>query len=193
MGKMRMFLRQSSVGREPLAVTMSAVRLGERVLQVGVDDPKVAAAIAAKTGMTGLATIVVADDIAAGTARTAAAEAGALADVRVEPYGSLPFNDAGYDVVIVHASGGLLDTMDAAQRDQALRECRRVLRPGGRLMALEAGAPTGLRGLFGGGPKRNAEYEAAGGTLGALKAAGFGAVRVLGDRQGYRFIEGLNA
>src|SRR5262245_17942282 len=74
MGKMRMFLRQSSVGREPLAVTMSAVRLGERALQIGLDDPKVAAAIAAKTGITGLATIVVSDEAAAGTAREAAGE-----------------------------------------------------------------------------------------------------------------------
>jgi ubiquinone/menaquinone biosynthesis C-methylase UbiE len=190
---MRMFLRQSSVGREPLAVTMSAVRLGERALQIGLDDPKVAAAIAAKTGITGLATIVVFDEAAAGTAREAAGEAGALADVRVEPLGALPFGDAAYDVVVVHATSGLLGQMTEAQRGQILRECGRVLRPGGRLMALEAGTPTGLRGLFGGGPKRNAEYEASGGTLGALKGAGFGAVRVLGDRQGYRFIEGLRS
>ena len=32
-----MFLRKSRI--EPLPVTMSAVRMGERVLQIGVDDP----------------------------------------------------------------------------------------------------------------------------------------------------------
>jgi hypothetical protein len=61
------------------------------------------------------------------------------------------------------------------------------------MIALDAGSPTGLRGLLGGAAKPNAEYEAAGGTTAALEAAGFRAVRVLGDRQGYRFIEGLKA
>jgi hypothetical protein len=51
---------------------------------------------------------------------------------------------------------------------------------------------TGLRGWFG-GAKVDAQYEAAGGTAAALEAAGFRAVRTLGDRQGYRFIEGLKA
>ncbi len=40
-----MFLRKTRI--EPLPVTMSAVRMGERVLQIGVDDPAVASAIAA--------------------------------------------------------------------------------------------------------------------------------------------------
>jgi hypothetical protein len=36
---MRMFLRQSTVGREPLAIAMSGVRMGERLLQIGRDSP----------------------------------------------------------------------------------------------------------------------------------------------------------
>jgi hypothetical protein len=47
--------------------------------------------------------------------------------------------------------------------------------------------------LLGGGSKPDAQYEASGGTTAALQAAGFRAVRTLGDRQGYRFIEGLKA
>jgi ubiquinone/menaquinone biosynthesis C-methylase UbiE len=74
-----------------------------------------------------------------------------------------------------------------------LAECQRVLRVGGRLIALETGSPTGLRGLLGGASKHDAQYEASGGTTAALKAAGLRAVRTLGDRQGYRFIEGLKA
>jgi ubiquinone/menaquinone biosynthesis C-methylase UbiE len=77
-------------------------------------------------------------------------------------------------------------------RKQLLEECRRVLRAGGRVIALESGSPTGLRGLFG-GATHNPQYESAGGTAAALETAGFRAVRTLGDRQGYRFIEGLKA
>jgi hypothetical protein len=66
-----------------------------------------------------------------------------------------------------------------------------VLRTGGRILTLEAGSPTGLRGLLGGAAGTDAGYEAAGGSAAALEAAGFRAVRALGDRQGYRFIEGL--
>ena len=71
-----------------------------------------------------------------------------------------------------------------------MAECRRVLRAGGRLLVLEAGSPTGLRGLFSGTARQEG---AADGAENALAAAGFRAVRTLGDRQGYRFIEGLKS
>ena len=43
---------------------MTGVRMGERVLQVGTDDPSVAAAIAARIGLSGTAAIAVADEAA---------------------------------------------------------------------------------------------------------------------------------
>jgi len=191
MGKMRRFLRKSEVGSEPLAVTMSAVRLGERALQVGLDDPAIAAAIAAKTGMTGEASLVVADDQAAAAARDAIAKAGGLGDVRViAGLHPLPFADSSFDLVVVHTARGLLASLSADVRERVLTECRRVLRAGGRLVALDVGSPEGLRGLFG-GARPDSAYESAGGTAAALESAGFRPVRTLGDRQGYRFIEGL--
>lgn len=193
MVKMRRFLRKSDVGSEPLAVTMSSVRLGERALQIGVDDASVAAAIAGKTGMTGVATLVVADDAAASAARNAISNAGGLGDVHVVGHlHPLPFDDGGYDVVVVHTARGLLASLDRDARVRVLAECHRVLRAGGRLIALDAGSPSGLRSLLG-GAKPDAQYESGGGTTAALEAAGFRAVRMLGDRQGYRFIEGLKA
>jgi ubiquinone/menaquinone biosynthesis C-methylase UbiE len=191
MGKMRRFLRKTDVGTEPLAVTMSGVRLGERALQVGLDDPAIAAAIAAKTGLTGEAALVVADDATAASARAAVANAGGLGDVHVvgalQP---LPFADQAFDLIVVHTARGLLASLPRETREGVLAECRRVLRAGGRLMALETGAPTGLRGLLG-GKKLDAQYEGTGGTVAALEGAGFRPVRILGDRQGFRFIEGL--
>jgi ubiquinone/menaquinone biosynthesis C-methylase UbiE len=172
---------------------MSGARLGERALQVGLDDPGIAAAIAAKTGMTGQATIVVADEGAAQSARAAVAASGGLGDVLVvgqlQP---LPFANESYDLVVVHSARGLLASLVYDMRRRLLEECRRVLRAGGRVMTLESGSPTGLRRLMG-GAKLDAQYESAGGTAAALEAAGFRAVRTLGDRQGYRFIEGLKA
>jgi SAM-dependent methyltransferase len=186
MVKMRRFLRKTDVGSEPLAVTMSSVRLGERALQVGVDDPAVAAAIAGKTGMTGIATLVVADAAAAAAARDAIANLGGLGEVHVVgQLHPLPFADGVYDVAVVHTSRGLLASLDQERRARVLAECHRVLRAGGRIIALEAGAVTGLRGLLG-GAKPDTQYESAGGTTAALEAAGFRAVRTLGDRQGYR-------
>jgi ubiquinone/menaquinone biosynthesis C-methylase UbiE len=193
MGKMRRFLRKSSVGSEPLAVTMSGVRPGERALQIGLDDAHVAALIAAKTGMTGQASLVVGDEPAAASARNAVAEAGGLGDVHVvSSLHPLPFADDAYDLVVVHTARGLLASLPRDSRERLLAECRRVLRAGGRLLALEAGAQSGLRSLFG-GAKVDGAYETAGGTAAALEAAGFRPVRSLGDRQGYRFIEGLKA
>lgn len=189
---MRRFLRKSSVGVEPLAVTMSGARLGERALQIGVDRPDIVAAIAAKTGLTGLATIVVGDEAAASAARAAVADASALADVHVGPFYPLPFADGAYDVIVLHGVGGLLSTTAPEVRERMLAECRRVLRVGGRLVALEAGSPTGLRGLFG-GARPEVTGEGARSPMAALEAAGFRAVRNLGDRQGYLFIEGLKS
>jgi hypothetical protein len=50
-------LRKSNV--EPLAVSMSGVRMGERALQVGIDDSSLAGAIAVKVGLSGHAAIAV--------------------------------------------------------------------------------------------------------------------------------------
>ena len=71
-------------------------------------------------------------------------------------------------------------------QQQALREWLRVLRVGGRLIVLDAGRPTGMRGLLAGGRRESADA-----TTSALQMAGFTSVRVLGDREGYRFLEGV--
>jgi ubiquinone/menaquinone biosynthesis C-methylase UbiE len=119
------------------------------------------------------------------------AEAGGLGDVQVVvALHPLPFADESYDLVVVHTTRGLLSSLPREARERLLTECRRVLRTGGRLLALEAGTQTGIRALFS-GSKPDGGYEGSGGTTAALEVAGFRPVRALGDRQGYRFIEGL--
>ena len=184
-----MFLRKSRV--EPLPVTMSAVRMGERVLQIGVDDPAVASAIAAKVGLSGHAALAVAGERDATRAQGAMANAGVLVDVQITPLTSLPFDSDAFDLIVVHAMHGL-SSLDADTRLAAMREWRRVLRHGGRVMTIEAGPATGLASVF--KPQRtDAAYEAAGGVVGGLSAAGFKPVRLLAEREGYKFTEGIKS
>jgi SAM-dependent methyltransferase len=189
MAKMRWFLRETTVGREPLVVSMASVRPGERVLQIGANDPAIVHAIANKAGLTGLATVVVPNDALADRVRGYTGDDSSAADIRIEPLEHLPFEDGTYDAAIVHNTEGLLTSLDGDVRRQALREWLRVLRVGGRLIVLDPGRPTGVRGLFAGGRREAA--SGSGGTTSSLQAAGFTSVRVVGDREGYRFVEGF--
>lgn len=181
------FLRKSTL--ELLPVAMAGVRMGERALQIGIDDPALAGAIAAKVGLSGHAAIAVRDAEAAAKARAAAAKAGALVDLQVTELHSLPFAADAFDAIVVHSKGGLLASLDAAARVALLRESHRVLRTGGRLVVIEAGARGGVGALLG-RPQPGA-YAAAGGAATALTTAGFRAARVLAEREGYTFTEGL--
>ena len=175
------FLRKSSL--EPLPVSMCGVRMGERLLQIGVDDAAILGALAAKPGLSGQVSSLVLDERAAARVRAAGEKAGALIEVRVGPPSSLPYDDAAFDVVVVHGVGGLLTSLDESSRAATLRETYRVLRQGGRVILIEPG-PGG--GIFRGksGPHTDAS---------ALAAAGFRATRVLAEREGYTFTEGLKA
>jgi ubiquinone/menaquinone biosynthesis C-methylase UbiE len=185
-----MFFRKTTINREPLPVAMSGVNTGERVLQIGIEEPRVAGAIAARAGLSGQATMVVADERAATRARSAAEQAGTLVDVHVVTWDRLPFPDGAFDAVIVHSTSGLLAAMPDSTRMAAFREWRRVVRAGGRVVVFERGTPVGLRALLR-STSPNPDYDAAGGAAAALEAAGFHPVRLLADREGYRFIEGI--
>jgi ubiquinone/menaquinone biosynthesis C-methylase UbiE len=186
MGKMRMFLRQSTVGREPLAIAMSGVRMGERLLQIGMDTPVVTSLLAAKPGLSGESAMVVADETTAAQARRAVEETGALVNIAVHSPDALPFGGSSYDLIVVHNRDG--QTLTAARAAQVLSECRRVLRSGGRVVVISKGTPSGLTALFQSRPDPGLTENA----IRALQSVGFRSVRALGDRDGYGFIEGLN-
>jgi len=173
-----MFLRKTRI--EPLPVTMSAVRMGERVLQIGVDDAAIASAIAAKVGLSGNAAIAVTDERDAARAQRATANAGILVDVKVTPLESLPFDSDAFDLVVVNARHGLAP-------HEAIREWHRVLRHGGRVMTIEGGPATGVAAMF----KTHRAPE--GDVVAALEAGGFRPARLLAEREGYRFAEGIKS
>lgn len=175
------FLRKSTLERLP--VVMSGVRMGERALQIGIDDSDLVGAIAAKVGLSGQAAVVVTEERDANKVRGAAARAGALVDVQVAPLDALPFADDAFDVVVLHAAG-LKSVQAGSQSVSILRDALRVLRGGGRVVIIE-GSGSGLMTRL-----RPARVDTAG-TLSALDAAGFTATRLLAEREGYAFLEGL--
>ncbi len=182
-----MFLRQSTVGREPLAIAMSGVRMGERLLQIGMDSAVVTGLLAAKPGLSGESAMVVPDDATAVNAQRAAENAGALVNIQVHTLDALPYDQHSFDLVVVHNRDGQLAALSEGQRARALQESVRVLRPGGRVVIIDRGTPSGLSAIF----QSRKDPDAAAASVKALEAAGFRSVRPLGDRDGYGFVEGV--
>ena len=183
------FLRKSKT--EPLPLTMAAVRMGERLLQIGVDDPELTGVLALKVGLSGSAILVVASEQEAARGRSAGAKAGALLDVQVvTPLRNLPFEDESFDLIIIHSMNGLIAMMAPYTRVRCLEESLRILRIGGRALIIEPEPRGGLGALIRSHPV-DAYYTSGGGAMGALKMEGFRPVRILADREGYRFTEGL--
>ena len=108
--------------------------------RLGIDDPALTGALAAKPGLSGHAAIAVGDEASAARARNAAAEAGALADVAVTPLDALPFQPESFDSVVIHSVDGLLASFDEEHRVRVAQACHRVLRKGGRVLVIEAPA-----------------------------------------------------
>lgn len=178
-------------GPHALAVAMTAVWWGERLLLVG-DDVKLFAQLAAKTGLTGRNCAVVGSEAAAARAEAAAASGGVLMDVVRGALPTLPVGDGEFDVAVLDTGPTLLSGLDATGRANLLRSVHRALRVGGRVVIVEGQAPT----FFGLVRTRSAGLDAfrsEGGSAKLLEAAGFQPVRILADREGQRFTEGLKA
>jgi len=181
-----MFLRKTKA-REALPITMTGVRMGERLLQIGVDDPSVAGAIAAKVGLSGTAAVAVSDEAGAALATAAAAQAGALVEVTVTALDALPYPDGSFDIVVLHCMKAPIGGAASGLSAEALRQCLRVLRQGGRCVAITRGPKTGVGALLRPAPPEAPDDSA----VTALTAAGFRPVRMVGELEGFRFTEGL--
>jgi ubiquinone/menaquinone biosynthesis C-methylase UbiE len=167
---MGIFRRSTS---EPLGVTMTGVKLGDRFLSIGLRDPKLIAALAVKAGLTGRACATDADPArASGGAATLEAE-GALVEVVHAPWDALPYDAASVDVALVR---DVFSTLVPDQRVRCATDALRVLRGGGRLIVVES--------------TKRARIDPASLTS-ALTTAGFAAVRVLAEAEATIFVEGI--
>jgi SAM-dependent methyltransferase len=172
---LRMLMRKKRGGMDPLQVSMTGVRMGERFLQVGCHDRSLLSGLAAKVGLSGGAAVAAFDEEQAKRARAVGAKVGALIETQIINGRGLPFESDHFDMIVVDDTSGAFGAIDESARLDYLRDARRAVRQGGRIEVVE------------GAGKAPATHD----TLKDLGAAGFKPVRLLAERDGLRFIEGL--
>lgn len=170
---------------EPLGVTMAAVKLGERMLSVGVRSPTLTARLAVKAGLTGRACIVDDDEVRLATAAAAIEQEGALIEPVRAPYGMWPFDSGSFDVAVI---ADLLPTLTPDVRVRCVTEVLRVLRPGGRAIVLEPAPRGGIGALINRQTASDPTYT---GAAKALTREGFAAVRQIAEADGVLYVEGI--
>ena len=171
-----------------LVVGMVGTKMGERFVQIGCAHGGRLGAVAAKVGLSGRAVAITPDEASAERARRGAAQAGMLVEVEVAPMTALPLEDKAFDVAVLDDTGGLAAGMRPEDRAALVRELFRILRSGGRVVALGAIPPTGLAALLRRGSPEPS-FAASGALHKLLAAGGFRPVRTLAERDGLIFIE----
>ncbi len=170
---------------DPLSVSMTGVKLGDRVLVVGCGDPRLIAALAAKSGMSGRACAVdESPDLATEAGRIALKE-GVLIETSAATPHALGFDRESFDLVVLRDVG----TRDRQTRALVVQEAWRLLRPGGRCMAIDTLTRSGVAAMLGGPAPASSDTGTE--AIEVLKAQGFVAVRTLAEREGLRFVEAV--
>lgn len=173
-----------------LAVSMTGVKMGDRVAFVGCADGGRLAAVASKAGLSGRAVAIAPDDRAAGLARRAAEQLGVLVEIEVTSLLNTPLENGSIDLAVIDDTAGLFGAMAAGDRPAAVREVARILRPGGRVILIGAAPRTGLASLLARAPAAPS-LAASGEANLALSENGFSIVRTLAERDGLVFVEGI--
>src|SRR5437763_5828730 len=132
---------------DPLAMTMTVLKLGDRLLVIGAGDPLLIAALAVRSGLTGRASVVDADSARVSRAAAAIEREGALAEAICAPWNALPFDTGSFDVAVIR---DVLAAMADDERSRVLLEVFRVLRAGGRVIVIDQAPRGGIAGLMGG-------------------------------------------
>ena len=169
-----------------LVVGMTGVKMGDRFVQIGCAHGGRLAAVAAKVGLSGRAVAVVPDEASAARARKGAQQAGVLVEIELAPPTRLSLDDESFDFAIIDDTGGLLAALSANERVAVIREVRRILRPGGRVMVIGAAPRGGLAALF-----SRAQSGPPFDPTPLLSADAFRSVRTLAERDGLVFVEAL--
>lgn len=173
---LRMLTRARNRALDPLQVSMTGVRMGERFVQIGCHDRALLSGLAAKVGLSGGAAVAALDETDAKNAAAVGRKIGALIEILdIDEGRAWPFDDTQFDMVVVDNTS---DTFgDCEEKAAVLSNACRSLRPGGRIEVIER--------LKSNVPDYNIQRD--------LIAAGFKPVRVLAERDGFRFVEGLRA
>jgi hypothetical protein len=157
---------------DPLQVAMTGVRMGEKYLQIFCSDKALTQGLATKTGLSGMAALAAPDQTHAARAQAAANKAGVLIEVQTGSPAAWTWDSGLFDLVVIDNTGGNFGELTETDRASLLGAAKRVLRPGGRLELIER--------------VRDRSSER------VLQDAGLKPVRTLAEKDGFRFIEGLN-
>ncbi len=165
-------------------LSYAALRSGERVLDVGCGTGVLTRLAADGVGPQGEAVGIDPGPAMIAEARRNARAAGGRAQFRLAAIERLPFEDRRFDVTL---SSFMLHHLPPDVKAQGLREVYRVLKPGGRLVAVDVDRPANrwwwlvlwpARWLPTVVPNLRGEVPA------YLRAAGFEAVNVMGRSRG---------
>jgi ubiquinone/menaquinone biosynthesis C-methylase UbiE len=129
-----------SLGRERALrqkqIDLAGIQPGESVLDVGCGTGTLAIAAKRRVGQSGKVYGIDASPEMIARARKKAGKAGLELAFEAAAIEALPFPDATFDVVL---STLMLHHLPDGARHQGIREIRRVLKPGGRLFAVDFG------------------------------------------------------
>lgn len=144
------FVRIVSLGRErshrERALDMAGLQPGESVLDIGCGTGTLAIAARSRVGCTGRVCGIDASPEMIARAKHKAKKAKAEVEFQNSVVESLPFSEHQFDAVL---STLMLHHLGRAARLKCASEIQRVLKPGGRVLAVDFARPTnGKRGIL---------------------------------------------
>lgn len=177
---------RTSAPQDPLIVSVSGVRLGQRVLALPGADLRTLVDVAARVGLTGRVLALTRDESDSARVQAHAERHGVLVDVeRLQT--PVPVPDEAFDVAIVDTRGA--DADRGKTLPALLPSMLRALRPGGRLvLLLQGGGGIAARLLGRDVPPRELDER-----LRALIDTGFRTARLVALRDGIAFVEAMRS
>jgi SAM-dependent methyltransferase len=172
---LRMLTRKHGSVMDPLHVSMTGVRMGERFLQIGCRDRGLLSGLAAKVGLSGSASVAALTPDDAKNAEAVGRKVGALIEVQnIDQGRGWPYEDAQFDMIVVDDTQDSFGDSYSDTGGVILENAMRALREGGRIEIIARS-------------RTDPAFDA----VAELTKVGFKPVRVLAERDGFRFIEGL--